>query len=795
MTRKPLQLLIALACSTPLNVVALGVGQIQVRSALNQVLDAEIPLLLAGPGEASAITARLAPTQAFAQKGIDRLPMLSNLVFNVQTGADGRGLIKVTSKQPIREPLLNFLIQVDWPRGQVVREVAVLLDPPVKTRQRPAAPIPSMPALAQPAASSLEPPRRPAAPTPPPSPPVAHRGTATYGPVPFGETLWAIASRVRPDPAVGVPRMMQALLAANPKAFWKPNVNGLRAGAQLRIPSAQEIDPQRFPEQVSRQLASRQQVPVAPVNPRPVSPPPESKPKVRLVSPELAERPQQSPPVAAAAPPEQVAPAPAGAPSFPIQLKGNHPALRVAGLEELRQRMNTPGPGEDSTTATRLPPTAAVQPAETRQPQAEVPSPPATGGAQPEPRLQEVLPETIAPPRTPKETGAGPTLAATAIPPAPIPPAEISPPPPPTVLPPAPVKPAAPVPSPVTPPASRIPTKPFPPPEESETGGILSGWLNPASPALLGGLGLLLGGGFWYWWQRRARTEAGKEEALAFEDIMPAEITATVGPTDKTDLEALKKAVPAAGRRVIRTVPNPLERADLLLAVGNYSEAKTLLRQALQEEPDNNTLRAKLLDVHFANQDAEAFLQEAKALYEGLEDKADPLWLPVAQQGQKLFPGHELFSQGNELLIATKTIKADLPELDRFAKANGIRPDSPADEQQLETTLFNALNEPTLVSDEQRRDNLTGLDWQLTDVNKAPITAELFPEIPTQRRTRPKPGDAGVDRLSLTVEPLAEPPAQQSTRPAVGSAEGSRLSLIPDPSTELPTRRIRARGW
>ncbi len=815
MTRKPLRLLIALACSTPLNAVALGVGQIQVRSALNQVFDAEIPLLLAGPGEAAGITARLAPAQTFAQKGIDRLPLLSNLVFTVQTGADGRGLIKVTSKQPIREPMLNFLIQVDWPRGQVVREVAVLLDPPVKAKQRP---VPAIPTLAQPAAPRLSPPRRTAAVTPeqPAPPPVAHRGAATYGPVPFGETLWAIASRVRPDPSVSVQRMMQALLEANPRGFWKPTVNGLRAGVNLRIPSAQEIDPQRFPEQVSRQLASRQQVPVAPVTPKPEAPPPESKPKVRLVSPEPAERLQQPQPAAPAALPERVTLAPTGAPSFPIKLKDNHPALRVAGLDELRRRMNAPSSGEGMGAATR-PSAAAIPPAETLQPRPEVQSPPGASSSQPEPRLQEILPETMAPPGTSRETGAGPTVTPTATPPAAVRPAGTTPPPTPEVSPPAPVTAAAPVPSPAPAPPSQTLARPFLPEAESETSGILSGWLNPASLALLGGLVLLLGGGSWYWWRRRLRAEEGKEEALAFEDVIPVETKTAPGPmSGASDLAAGKEAAPVTEHRTTRTVPNPLERADLLLAVGNYAEAENLLRQGLREEPDNNALRVKLLDVHFADHDAEAFLQEAKALHERLEDKTDPLWLPVAQMGHKLYPGHELFSKVDELLIATKTIKADLAELGIPAKPDGIRPDSPANEQ-ADTTLFSTLNEPTLVSDEQQRDNLAGLDWQLADVDKLTITAGSFAEPPTQPRTRPErerererereQAGADLDRLTITAGFFSEPPTQPRTRPgqeqepererereqAGAEVDKNKLTITPEPFPEpltQPTTRV-----
>lgn len=826
MTRKQLRLLLALACSAPLNAFALGVGQIQVRSALNQALDAEIPLLLAGSAEAAGITAKLAPTPLFAQKGIDRLPMLSNLVFTVQTGADGRGLIRVTSKQPIREPLLNFLIQVDWPKGQVVREFAVLLDPPVRARQRPAAlpaPSPTVATFAPPAASRLSRPRQPAATVPPqptPSPPaVAHRGTATYGPVPYGETLWSIASRVRPDPAVGVRRMMQALLEANPKAFWKHNVDGLRAGATLRLPSAQEIDPLRFPEEVSRQLASRQQVPLAPATPKPAAPPPESRPKVKLVPPELAERPPQpSQPAAPAVHKQPAATVTAGAPAVPIKLKDNHPALRLAGLEELRQRMTTAGSGEKTGTATSPPPTAiqpteprtlgapasspvsglpptVIQPTEPRQPQPELPSSLSAGGSsEPGPRLQEALPETMAPQRAAKETLAEPVAIATL--PAVTPSAGTPP-----LTPEAPPTPMTTVIPPVSPPAavppSQPPIEPLQPPASVETKGIPGDWLKPASLALLAGLGLLLGGGTWYWWQRRTRTEESSEEALALEGIIPVETATTAEPMIGPGVATAKEKESVTARRIVRTVPNPVERADLLLAVGNYAEAENLLRRALREEPDNNAVMAKLLDVHFANRDTRAFLQVAQELYEKLQDKTDPLWSHVAQLGQKFYPGHELFSQPDELLIATKTITANLAELEAPTKAGGIQQGTPAVEQ-AETTLFATLNEPTLIIDEQENANLAEFDWQLSDLDKLTLATHLFPEEPTQPRSGRDRAQADSDKLTVTTIPLFEESTQPEGRGDKARIDAAdKLALTTVPFFEEPTqpRDDRDKAW
>ena len=439
MTRKPLQLLIALTCSTPLSAVALGVGQIQVRSALNQTLEADIPLLLANPAEAAGINVKLASAPVFAQRGIERPAFLTELAFAVQTGPDGRGYIRVTSKRPVREPLLDFLVQIEWPKGQMVREFAALLDPPLRTAAQ-REPAVAAPPLSRRVAAPEIPPRRVAAPEIPPrraaapeipprrvaapetrpavaAPAVTHRGTATYGPIPYGATLWNIASQVRPDPSISVNHMMQALLQANPKAFWKPGVDGLRAGAALRIPSAQEIDPIRFPDELSRQLAARQQVPALP---------PADKPQVKLVPPETtAERLQPQPPP----PRKTAATAPAAAAPFAIRLKGSHPELHVAGLDELRQRIAASGPGPerapDQESATPLPLSPATRPPETKlqvsqQPQEAPPSggeppplseaqPPLLAGgslAQPETRLQEALPAALStrPPAASNET-------------------------------------------------------------------------------------------------------------------------------------------------------------------------------------------------------------------------------------------------------------------------------------------------------------------------------------------------------------------------------------------------------
>jgi len=109
---------------------ALGLGDIEMRSALNQPMNAEIRLTSVQPGEASGMIVKLASPDAFSRAGIERTAALTDLRFTVDESA-GTPVIKISSGRPVVEPFLNFLVEVDWPTGRMVREYTVLLDPPV----------------------------------------------------------------------------------------------------------------------------------------------------------------------------------------------------------------------------------------------------------------------------------------------------------------------------------------------------------------------------------------------------------------------------------------------------------------------------------------------------------------------------------------------------------------------------------------------------------------------------------------------------------------------------------------
>lgn len=257
--KRPLQLPLAIALALGgTNAMALGLGPVQVKSKLNQPLDAEIPVIQGTAGEAEGLLVSLATAEDFDRIGISRSRLNVPLEFTVVQGASGP-VIKVTSKDPVRDAYLDFLVEANWPKGRLLREYTVLLDPPVTAPARRTAAAPAATAAPRASTQPLRETRpeptpkatvaaKPARATPPPKPAPTPAAPATtriadgqYGPVESGETLSAIARAARPDSGVNVNQMMLALLKSNPDAFYKDNVNALKRGAILRIPSESEI--------------------------------------------------------------------------------------------------------------------------------------------------------------------------------------------------------------------------------------------------------------------------------------------------------------------------------------------------------------------------------------------------------------------------------------------------------------------------------------------------------------------------------------------------------------------------
>ena len=232
-----LSLAIAGALGTS-NAYALGLGEIKITSALNEPLKAEIQLLQMREVDPQQIQPSMANIDDFALAGIEKLRFLSDVKFEVKSGSSGRGTIVMTSSAVVKEPFLNFLVEVNWPSGRLVREYTVLLDPPVYD------PSPA-PVATQPARSAATPASAPvsAKPLAPKKPTNNIRTRMTDGQVyvDVNDTLWLLAKRHKPNAAISEAQMMVALQRKNPEAFSNNNVNQLKAGVVLDLPSEDEI--------------------------------------------------------------------------------------------------------------------------------------------------------------------------------------------------------------------------------------------------------------------------------------------------------------------------------------------------------------------------------------------------------------------------------------------------------------------------------------------------------------------------------------------------------------------------
>lgn len=253
-------LVLAIAAATALTsemAYALGLGEVTLKSALNQPLVAEIELLDAktlAPGEVVPV---LASVEDFNRAGVDRQYFLTDLTFTPVLRPDGKSVIRVSSTKPVREPYLNFLIEVLWPSGRLLREYTLLLDPPLYSPEIAASVAPQLP-ITTPATRPASPPR--AATPPVQASPVRSAQPGDQYKVAPNDTLWEIAERTRQGGSVH--QTMLAIQDLNPDAFIGGNINRMKNGQVLRMPSAEQIASRSQTEaiqQVAQQNASWRQ--------------------------------------------------------------------------------------------------------------------------------------------------------------------------------------------------------------------------------------------------------------------------------------------------------------------------------------------------------------------------------------------------------------------------------------------------------------------------------------------------------------------------------------------------------
>ena len=252
----------AVACAVLFSPVAnaAGLGKLTVLSSLGQPLRAEIELTAVSADEAGALVAKLAPADAFRAANIDFNPTLLSLHFDVEQRS-GRQFIRITSGQPVNEPFVDMLLELNSTGGRLVREYTFLLDPaemrstqsaqvaaPVDLQNRNAAPLQAAAPQVQQQAPQPQPQYQ--APQPAPAPLAARparapaeapsRQAAQQYQVKQGDNLSRIAGQLKPTD-ISLDMMLVALYRANPEAFSGHNMNRLKSGQILSVPDSDAI--------------------------------------------------------------------------------------------------------------------------------------------------------------------------------------------------------------------------------------------------------------------------------------------------------------------------------------------------------------------------------------------------------------------------------------------------------------------------------------------------------------------------------------------------------------------------
>jgi pilus assembly protein FimV len=621
--------------------IAAGLGRVTVLSALGEPLRADIDLVALERGEIESLRARIASPEAFQQAGIDYAAWMSSLRFEITQGADGRRVVRLASAQPVNDPTVDLLVELNWASGRLQRQFALLLDPPGYQPRGPApAPVVRVPAPAPavaPAASVSVAPGSvpapvsaavPAAATPP-------RPTAAQHVIRSGDSLDRIAASRLTD-GVTVDQMVAALFRANPDAFINGNINLLREGRILDVPSAASVraideqDARRFrivqdeAWNVWRRSAGAG-----------VAAPPANTPPGAAASAAPASAPAA--PAAPAVGRVPARPGSSGAPADRIRLGGDEAAARagagaagddvVARERELRDLQSRLESAEKSIREMQALIRLRSEQLAQAQAAAQMPAPRAV-----EPATQAPVPGVAVVPPGPAEAVERPGAAATQ------PQAGAG-------EPPADGNSAAPA----------VPTQPrMPEPAPAQAAPAEDDSFGPAGTIAAALLALVVGLGGLLFWRRRAASRATQrlaaEDSSASTPAGASTFGAVGGQAVDTYTSGLSlpsgDPISQAGIGVIDTEEvDPLAEADVYMAYGRDTQAEEILREALHKAPGRHEVRGKLLELYAARKDARAFAAAAADLFVATQGVGAD-WERAAALGAQLDPGNPMYRGG-----------------------------------------------------------------------------------------------------------------------------------------------------
>src|SRR5216117_128972 len=670
---------------------AAGLGQLSVISPLGQPLNAEIEIVSLQPGEEEGLVARLASPDAFRAAGIDFNPALATARFAIERRG-GRPLLRVRTTQPVNDPFLEILVELQWTTGRLVREYTVLLDPPEyrgpqaiaaapaaratpaaapepKPAEAPAAqpapeparapapaplearPLPSVPARAaepapapaaeaqveKPAAAEAEKPAAAEA-EKPAAEPVGEPAAAEEGKVAVkkGDTLSEIARQNLPRGA-NLNQMLIAIYRANEDAFIRKNVNLLRAGRILDIPGAEAvsaIDPEEAKRLVQAHMDDfavyRSRLAAASTSVEAPGGRREAEGKIEPKPQAPAAAPQDQVRLSKADPSKPAAPASRAA-------REDDAVARERALKETQSRVT-----DLERNVTDLQ------------------------------KLLEMKNQQLA--ELEKKAQAKPA-------------------------------PVVPVPAPVAPKpvaqAAKPQPKPAPPPPEPS---IVDEFLdNPIALAGLGGVIVLLAGyGVWTW-RKKKTTQARFQDSVLGAASTTGSPTGTGAALAAPSVSQGSLSQPLAGMEADEV--DPIAEADVYMAYGRDAQVEEILKESLQKDAKRTAVHSKLLEIYANRRDVTAFEQTAVKL-KSLTNGSGPEWDKAAALGRSIDPQNGLYGGGAAPAAApAAAAAAAAPNLDFNLSA---------------TSTQQAAILPEFSIDEPKAPPLSALDF---DLDAAPAAA------------------------------------------------------------------------
>jgi pilus assembly protein FimV len=597
-----------------------------------------------------------------------------------------------------------------------------------------------------------------------------------------GDTLTKVAQKTQRE-GVSLDQMLVALFRANPDAFMAENMNRLKAGADLAVPSAdkaKETSPADAKQVIQAQSADfgayRERLAAGVPEIKAATPSRQATGKVQA---------QVDDKKAAAPTPDRLTLS-QGA------VKGAASAAesKVSGDTEKKaqeQRVAELKRNADELKALQQGTSAAVKP----------------GAASPAPAPAAPVVVAAAPPPPAPAPAPTPAPAPVAAPPAPSPAPAPAPTPAPTPAP----APAAAASAPAPKPAASAPTVAAKPPampaveEASPLDGLLNSpflpWGAGAAVALLAGLGL-------YRWRSRARNESGETSFLESR-LQPDSFFGASGGQriDTRDASGAASSMSYSLSQLdaIGDV-DPVAEADVYLAYGRDLQAEEILKEAMRSTPDRLAIRTKLLEVYAKRRDTKGFEALATQLY-GLTHGDGEEWQKTQELGQQIDPENPLYQPGGR---PAATAGAD----------DGGSVVEPLGASTLPLSVI-PTEPPSLAPDELDKLSGDGIDLDLdlayTEAlapppldntqplpAKAPAASGLhLPELPSLAVTAAVAASrAGPDSKAMPFDlsgislDLGKPKSNKGSEPALdyGSLGGDSTQQPPLESTDPLTRKL-----